>query len=567
MASPISFQGLSTGLQTDALVNAILQQEAQPLQRLQALQATNQQKVTAFQAISRDLTSLSSSLSTLQNSSFDARTVTSSDATNTYVTATASGAAAGTYQVQVSQLATSARLGNTGGADTSFSVADPANTAVFTGSGATFAVQAQDGTTKTVTLGSGQNSLYGLRDAINAAGAGVTATVVNVGTGANPYQLVLSANTAGTGTTSGKITLADITNATNGAGGSAGASANTLGIQTGFVDNATTPTTVTGGSASTGTQIAQNAVFTVNGIQLTRNTNTVSDAVNGVTFNLKQGSQAGTTTFTVALDNGSITSAFQDVVSKYNAVVKDVTSNSGQGGPLQNDPAARTVLTKLRSVLGSVPSGLSSSNAFQTLSSLGVKTNRDGTLSLDATQLKSALDTDPTAAKAVLGLTGTSSNAVVSFIGASSSTSTGAIGFNITSYTAGTGAVSGTLTAPDNTVYNVTGTGGILYGPTGSPLEGLQISAVGTGAGTLNVSRGTGQALQDAISSITAPATGDISQLISSINDRNFNLQRQITDGQARLDRRRTVLEAEYSNLESTVGQLQAAGQSLAGLR
>jgi flagellar hook-associated protein 2 len=567
VASPISFQGLSTGLQTDALVNAIIQQESQPLQRLQLLQATNQKKVTAFQAISRDLTSLSSSLSTLQNTSFDARTVTSSDATNTYVTASASGAAAGTYQVQVSQLATSARLGNTGGVDTSFSVADPANTAVFTGAGATFAVQAQDGTTKTVTLGSGQNSLYGLRDAINAAGAGVTATVVNVGTGANPYQLVLSANTAGTGTKLGKITLADITNAINGAGGSAGASANTLGILTGFVDNATTPTTITGGSASTGAQIAQNAVFTVNGIQLTRSSNTVSDAVSGVTFNLKQGSQASTTTFTVALDSGSITSAFQDVVSKYNAVVTDVASNAGQGGPLQNDPAARTILSKLRSVLGSVPSGLSPSNAFQTVSSLGVKTNRDGTLSLDATQLKSALDTNPTAAKAVLGLTGTSSNAVVSFIGASSTTSTGAIGFNITSYTPGTGAVSGTFTAPNSSVYNVTGTGGILSGPVGSPLEGLQISVVGTGAGTLNVSRGTGQAMQDVISQITAPATGDISQLISSINDQNFNLQRQITDGQARLDRRRTALQAEYSALESTVGQLQAAGQSLAGLR
>jgi flagellar hook-associated protein 2 len=574
VASPISFQGLSTGLQTDALINAILTQEGQPIARLQTQQALNQKRVTAFQAISRDLTSLSSSLNTLQNTSFDARTVTSSDANNVYVTATASGSAAGSYAVQVSQVATAARLGNTGGADTSFSVADAANTPIFSGASANFAIQAQDGTTKVINLGSGQNSLYGLRDAINASNAGTTgtgasviATVVNTGSGANPYQLVLTSNTTGTGTTGGKITLADITNATNGAGGSAGAAVNSLGIQAGFVDSTSTPTSVTGGSASAGSFLGTDALFTVNGIQLTRKTNTVSDAVDGVTFTLKQGGQTGTTNLSVALDTGAITSGFQDLVSKFNAVVNDVSSNSGQGGALENDPAARNILFRLRNVLGSIPSGLPATNPFGTLAALGVKTNRDGTLSLDATQLTSALAQDPVAAKAVLGVSGASSNAVVSFIGASSATATGGIGFNVTSYTPGSGNVTAVLTAPDNTTYNVTGSGGILYGPAGTPLEGLQVSVVGTGSGTLNVSRGSGQALQDLISQITAPATGDLPQLISGINDQNFNLQRQITDGQARLDRRKTQLQAEYAQLETTVGQLQAAGQSLSGLR
>ena len=69
------------------------------------------------------------------------------------------------------------------------------------------------------------------------------------------------------------------------------------------------------------------------------------------------------------------------------------------------------------------------------------------------------------------------------------------------------------------------------------------------------------------MNSITASGSGNIAQLLSGIDQQNFNLSHQITDMQARLDRRKTALQDQYANLEAVVGQLQAAGQSLAGIK
>jgi flagellar hook-associated protein 2 len=551
LASAISFQGLSSGLQTDQLVNAILQQESRPLQRLQSRVDINNQRTQALQGIVSNLRSLGTSLSTLQYSSFSSRTVTSSDSNGTYVTATAAGASAGSYDVKVDRIATKATLGGS-----AFAVADPLTTKVFndgTATSADFAVQGTDGTIKTFSLASTNNSIYGLRDAVNASGAGVTATVVNTGIGANPYQLILTAKDTGTGTTSGKITLAETTS---------GGPLNSLGIAAGTVDSPTTPTTLTGGTASAGAQISQDAQFVVNGTTLNRKSNVVTDAVDGVTFTLKQGGQTTATTFGVTLDTGTITSQLQDVVSKFNAVVTAVSTGSKSGGALATDPTIKNLLSQVRAALGGVPAGLSASNPYQTGADVGLKTNRDGTLSLDTTILKAALDANPDAVKKVFALSASSNNAAVSFVGASSVTATGALAFNITSYTSGSGDVSGTVNG-----VAVTGTGGVLYGPAGSSIEGLTLSVSGTGSGTLTLSRGIGQAVQDLVAKLTASGSGQLSQTISSLSTQNLSLQKQIATGQQRLDRRKEVLQQEFANLEATLGQLQGAGQSLAGLR
>lgn len=560
MASPISFQGISTGLQTDALINAILKQEGQPLQRLQDRLSLNNKRVAALQSLVTNLKSLSTSLSTLQNTSFDARTVSSSDSTNAYVTATATGTSAGTYDVKVTTIATKAQLTNTGGADTSFKVANATTTSIFSGASAKFAVQGTNGTVKVITLSSSQNSLTGLKDAINASGAGVEASIVNLGTGSDPYQLVLTSTSTGTGSTSGAVKLADITNATD--GGPAGAAVNTIGIDAGYVNSEASPTSITGGDSSSGSQVGVDATFTVNGVSLTRSTNTVTDAVDGMTFQLVKGGQSTATTFTVAVDTSSITTAVQDVINKFNEVVKVINDNSGRDGPLASDATVRTTLNRVRSELGAVPSGLPSTNAYQTTADLGLKTNRDGTLSLNTTTLTDALKADPTAAKKVFAPAGTSTNAILKFNGLGKDTTTGALSFTISSYDSGTGDVTGTI----NSVA-VTGTGSVLLGPAGSSIDGLSVTISGTGSGTLTVSRGVGQAVQDLVTLLTNGATGDLPKTISGINDQNVTLNRQITDSQARLDRRKQVLQLQFAQLEATIGQLQAAGQSLAGIR
>ena len=145
--------------------------------------------------MSSNMTSLSTTLAALEDG-FNARSVTSTDSNNTFVTATATKASTGSYEVKVASVATRGQIAPTlsEGSPTNLAVADPA-ASIATGA-ASFAVRGTDGVLKAFQLNN--NSLNGLRDAINSSGAGVTATIINSGKGANPYQLVVTAKDTGT---------------------------------------------------------------------------------------------------------------------------------------------------------------------------------------------------------------------------------------------------------------------------------------------------------------------------------------------------------------------------------
>jgi flagellar hook-associated protein 2 len=413
MASSFSFQGVTSGLQTDALVNAIIQQEGQPLQRLKDKQALNDKRTAALTAMKTAMSALNTSLATLQDTGFDSRTVTNSDANATYASATASGAAVGNYDLTVTQVATRATLSSTlvGGVATNLALANGNAAPVFsTGTGASFALQGPDGAIKVVNLTSANNTLNGLRDAINASGGGVTATIVNSGKGDKPYQLVLAAKDTGTGTGGGRVTIADVT-ANDGV-----TAPNNLGISAAQVDSLMLPTAFTLAGGLQSAVAAQDALFTVNGIALTRKTNLVTDAVDGITFTLKKGAAdpanpaPTATTLTVSQSKTAATSAMQDVVSKYNAFMKiykdaSVSTKNDDGsvnpGALAQDQTARTLVSQVRTALMGTPTGLSAGAAFKNPAELGLKTNADGTLSLDTKVFSDALDKDPGAAKQV----------------------------------------------------------------------------------------------------------------------------------------------------------------------
>jgi len=384
-ASGISFQGVTTGLQTDALIKAIMQQEGLGVQRLKDRQALNTRRSTALNSLRTGMNTLSTSMAKLYDS-FASRTVSSTDANGTYATATASGAASGSYEVKVTQVATKARLGPTmvGGLPTTLAMSDPAAT-IFTGSG-NFTVVGTDGISQDFQVTN--NSLNGLRDAINANVDGVTATIVNSGKGGNQYQLVLTAKETGTGGSGGVLTLKTAVDTD---------AAATLGV-------------TSTGLSSTGSEIAVDALFSVNGIEMTRQSNTVTDAVDGMTFTLKKGDGSNSTTLTVVQDKAAVTTAMQDLIAKFNAVLKtykDASTSVNDGSdeptpaPLSNDVVARSVMNDLRSVLRGTPGGLPET-AVKSLAELGVKTNADGTLSLDTKVFQDALDEDADAVKNVL---------------------------------------------------------------------------------------------------------------------------------------------------------------------
>ncbi len=567
MTSALSFQGVTSGLQTDKLVAAIISADSGAMDRLKARKTTNTARSTALNSMRTGLSDLTLSMAKVYDA-LNAKAVSSTDADNTYATATATGAVSGSYEVKVTQVATKGKLGPVmlGSTPTNMVVSDP-NAAILTSTSGSFAVKGTDGVVKAFKLTN--NSLNGLRDAINASGAGVTASIINTGSGTNPYQLVVTAKETGTGTTGGVVELAAVNN--EDAGNTATTVVASLGITSGtLAGTIAAPTGLSGGLSSSSSGIAQDALFSVNGIALTRQTNTVKDVVDGVTFTLKKGDATNATTLTVAQDKATATTALQDLVTKYNAIIKTykdastVTKDADTGdttsGPLAGDYVARSVISQLRTTLGSGADGLSSSATFTSAGQIGLKTNSDGTLTLDTTAFKAALDKDPDAVSKVFSFSGTSTNGTVTFGSGTTATSTGAVDFDLTYGTGG--AVSGSLTYGGTTYSGLTGTNGTLLGPTGTPLEGLSLAVTASGSGTLTISRGVGQKLQDLISSLTS-YSGTIEKTRASIDAQNTNLATQIEVAQARLDKKEAALKEQFDKMESTMTEMKAAASLL----
>ena len=572
-SSLTSLNGVSTGVDTTALINAIVAQKSVGLTRLQAQRTLNDDKTTALNALNTQLSTFGVSMLALQDS-FNSRTVTSTDINNAYVTATGKGAATGNFELTVHTVATKGRVSSTldsNGLATNLAVASPTdsvNSGIFTpGNPASFALQGTDGVVKTITMTEGANTLNGLAAAINASGAGVTAQVINTGKGSKPYQLVLSAKDTGAGTTNGLVSIVDITNQS---GTSAGASANSLGILAGTVDSLTTPTAITGGltSALSGAS-ATNATFSLNGIELSRSSNVVKDAADGMTFTLKQGGQTGTTTLTVTPDKGGATTAMQTFITAYNKLLTDYktasTSTKNADGsikqaPLANDPGSRAFMASLQAALKGTSAGMPSSTTYKTLASMGVSSLPDGTLNMNIIAFQTAMGNDLTAALNLFKFAGTSTSQNVAVTSGGAQTVTGAVDFAITKDVGGT--LWGTLTQNGVTTAPIQVVNGTLQG-TGS-YTGLNLTVTGTGSGTLTLARGAGQAAADLLSSFTG-VTGGIKNTLSSITLQDKSLDLQIQTAKSRLASDTANLKKQFARMEATVGAMKAAAGSLTG--
>lgn len=409
MASAVSFTGLSTGLDTDSLVNAIMEQAQQPLVRLQTKQTNNTKREELLKTLRTQLNDLSSSITSLNTISFQARKVTNSDSTNQYVSASASGATSGTYEVSVQQLATKAQLISANSVATTST--DLGGTAIVGGEHDgtyKYSITDTNGVTKDIYLTAAKNNLAGLRDAINedtysstnTDGLAVSASVVQTSAAGGSYKLVLTAANSGQGTTGNTFTIT-------------GNGADALGL---------------GATAQT-SSAAKNSLFTVNGINLERTSNTISDVVDGLTLTLNsEADPAKVSTLTVAPDTSTISTAVQDLVTKFNAAYATYRDNSGQGTPttdasgntvagtpgaLAGDSSLRSILAGVRSAIMSIPSGISSDGTYKSAVELGLATKTDGTLSLDTTKLQNAMTKDITSVAQVFSLAGTATQEYV----------------------------------------------------------------------------------------------------------------------------------------------------------
>lgn len=364
----ITSAGLGSGLQVESLISQLMAVEQRPILQLRAKEAAETTKLSSWGQIKGVLSGLQTAAQALDaRSEFVAYkgSIADSGVANASVSNTA---VAGVYSIEVSTLADVQKIKSGGYATTATSLtADtlPATLTLEIGNTASGVFTADAGKTKTINIDSSNNSLAGVRDAINAAKGGVTASIVNDG-GASPYRLVLTSDNTGT--------------------------ANTFKLS-GLTDLSYNPATETGTGLSK-IQSGTNAVVIIDGITVTKSSNTISDAIQGVTLSLTKTNIATPTKLTVTADTASIQNKVAAFVKAYNSVaslIKEQTSYNAEtkvAGTLNGDSTARNIQSQLRSILSSTV-GTGSPGR---LSEVGVSFEKDGTLSFDTSKFQVAMN-------------------------------------------------------------------------------------------------------------------------------------------------------------------------------
>ena len=431
----LSSPGIGSGLDVNGIVAKLMAVEQQPLDQLSAQETAVQSKISAYGSLKSALSALQTAVHALSvPAPFRSMSATVGDASVATAT-TADGAVAGRYSLEVSQLAQNQKLVSAGFASATDTVGTGTLTFTFgTWSGASFTPNPAAGA-HTVTIAPGQSSLAGIRDAVNAADIGVTATIVNDGS-ASGQRLVFSSNASGANQ-SLSISAADAD----------GQNTDAAGLSQLAYD----PAAAAGsGKNLTETLAAQDAMLTLDGIAVRSSSNTVTDAIAGVTLKLA-GTNVGVPT-SVAVDqsSGPATTAVSAFVKAYNDLQTTITNltkydaTNKQASILTGDSTVRLVQSQLRSLVGGAVSGASGS--LDTLSLAGITTQSDGTLQLDSAKFSAALAADPKAVEKLFAATGSTTDALVGYAGAGSKTAPGSYDVNVTQL-ATRGALAGSAPA------------------------------------------------------------------------------------------------------------------------
>lgn len=280
---------------------------------------------------------------------------------------------------------------------------DPAAAGLTAGSGVRAFTQSANQPSASVTIDNTNNSLQGIRDAINKANIGVSASIVSDGSATNPYRLVIKSNKTGE-ESSMRISVQS--------GGDA-ALANLLSFDA-------------SGTTMTETSKAQNAALKVNGIDVTSQTNSVSGAIEGASLELLK---VGTSNLNLTRNTSSVKSAVDSFVKAYNDINSTIQKLTGydaeskQGGVLLGDSSVRTIQTELRKMLSSPVNG--SNSTLKTLREVGISVSKEGVMSVDSAKLSAAMSKDLDDVAALFSSVGKTTDSLVSFVSAGANSTPG----------------------------------------------------------------------------------------------------------------------------------------------
>lgn len=403
------------------IVSSLMQVEQQPITTLNNQISSYNAKISALGSVQSALASFQTAAQGLNNLTFNSFSATSSN--TAAVSATASSIAKpGNYSLTIGQLAQSQNLVVSGQASATTAIGSGTPTTLTfdfgTISGGTLANGTYTGASftsngsasKSVTIDSSNNTLSGIRDAINAANIGVTASIINDGS-ASPYRLVLTSSATGVANSmkisvSGDATLGSLL------------SEDPAGTQN-----------------LSQTSAAQNANFTVNGIAISKASNTVGDVVPGVTLNLA-GTSTTPVTLSVAPNTSAVGTAINGFVTAFNDAVKTIQSQTSYdpttktAGTLQGDVSLSIIQSQMAAMLTTTMG--SNPNGFSNLTQIGIGFQKDGTLAVDTTKLNAALNSNYQSVANLFIAAGSATDNLVNYTSATNTTKAGTYGLNIT---------------------------------------------------------------------------------------------------------------------------------------
>jgi len=346
----IQFGGLASGMETSTIIEQLMEIERTPITRLETDKTWLNDRLTAFTELDTRLKSFADKIKDLNYSStLLQRSVKQSSEEYLSASVNTKATTGASYQVEVVSLAQVQKsVSATGYAD---------KTSSLFGTG-TMKVTVGDKTTN-INITAANNSLEGVMKAINDADLGVSAAIINTGVEGEPFSLVLTGENV-----SKKFSL--------------DASA------------------LSGGAAlalDPPVQEATQAVIKVDTIEIFSDSNTITEAIPGVTLDLLKGEVGKTTTLNINIDKAGIKSTIEAFAEGYNEVISFITSqsviNGKGGGVLGGDASINAIKRRLQNMM---TDSSANSGVFSSLSQLGFETQKDGTLKVDGTELSAAID-------------------------------------------------------------------------------------------------------------------------------------------------------------------------------
>lgn len=375
MAS-ISTLGIGSGLDLSTILTKTESAERAALTPISKQQTAFSAKLSAYSAMKSALTTFQGANTRLNSADLFSSTKTSSTST-AFSATTSAGAVAGKYTIAVTQLAS---------AQTLTSAAQTSNTTALASADSTISIKlAGSAKAVDVKVTAENSSLTGIRDAINKASAGVTASVIKTGDGS--YRLSLTSDKTGTD------------------------NAATLSVTGDSALQSMLNYDGTNSSNMTQSVAAQNAMLKVNNVDIQNSSNTISDALEGITLSLTA-ETSGTQSLTITKDTSSASNtiaawatAYNTLQDSLNALTKYTSVDAGtntqdtSNGALLGDSTLRTIQSQMKDML----TNGASTSTFKTLSQIGITTDpKTGQLKTDQTKLDAALAKDSDGIKAMI---------------------------------------------------------------------------------------------------------------------------------------------------------------------